>query len=117
MTIRSNPPGALVEVDGKRIGLTPVSMDFTYYGTHEIALSAPGFETLKINQPVVPPLGQRFPLDFASNHFIGKHVTDRHDFTYNLVRSSEPIDEEFHLIDRAKNFRSQAQIGAPIEAE
>ena len=115
MTIRSNPPGALVEVDGKRIGLTPVSMDFTYYGTHEIALSAPGFETLKVNQPVPAPLGQRYPIDFFTNHFIGRHVTDRYDFSYNLVRRSEPIDEGINLIDRGQNFRSQAQIGGSVQ--
>ncbi|MEW4489695.1 PEGA domain-containing protein [Thalassoglobus sp. JC818] len=111
MTIRSNPPGALVEVDGKRIGLTPVSMDFDYYGTHEISLSAPGYETMRVHQPVEAPLGQRIPIDFFTNHFLFGHVTDRHDFTYNLARRREPIDEELNLIDRGRNFRSQAQIG------
>ncbi|MEI6037860.1 MAG: PEGA domain-containing protein, partial [Planctomycetota bacterium] len=32
MTIRSNPPGALVYVDDYQIGATPVSTDFIYYG-------------------------------------------------------------------------------------
>ena len=33
MTIRSNPPGALVYVDDYQVGTTPVSTDFGYYGT------------------------------------------------------------------------------------
>ncbi|MCA8997190.1 MAG: PEGA domain-containing protein [Planctomycetaceae bacterium] len=112
MTVRSDPPGALVEVDGKRIGVTPVAMDFTYYGTREITLSKPGYETLSIYQPVRAPLYQKFPLDFFSNHFLPYHVTDRHDFTYKLARQARPIDEESNLIQRGRNFRSQAQVGS-----
>lgn len=111
MTIRTDPPGALVEVDGERLGLSPVSMDFTYYGTHEITLSAPGFETLKVQQPVARPIYQRIPIDFVSNHFLGTHVTDRHEFSYRLRPRVEPINEESNLIDRGQNFRSQSQVG------
>lgn len=111
MTIRSDPPGALVEVDGERLGLTPVSMDFTYYGTREITLSMPGYETLTVQQPVPIPFYQRFPIDFVSNHFLPGRITDRHDFTYKLARRQLPIDEETNLINRGRNFRSQSQIG------
>jgi|SaaInlStandDraft_1057018.scaffolds.fasta_scaffold05352_6 hypothetical protein len=111
MTIRSNPSGALVEIDGERIGLTPVSMDFTYYGTREFTISAPGYESLTVLQPVPAPPGQRFPLDFFTNHFMPRKVTDRHDFTYNLMRRNAPIDEESDLINRARDFRSQAEVG------
>jgi hypothetical protein len=102
----------LVEVDGERIGLTPVSTDFTYYGTREIRLSHPGYETTTIQQPVRPPFYQVPPLDFFSNHFLPFHVTDRHDFTYSLQPRYEPIDEEQNLINRARNIRSQAEVGS-----
>lgn len=112
LTIRSDPPGALVEVDGKRIGVTPVSMDFTYYGTREFTLSAPGYETLTVQQPIPTPYYQIFPVDFVSNHFLPFRVTDRHDFTYSLQRRRVRVDDESELINRGRNFRSQAQIGA-----
>jgi hypothetical protein len=111
MTIRSDPPGALVEVDGQRIGLTPVAMDFTYYGTREITLSMPGYETLTVQQPVPRPFYQQVPFDFISNHFLPHRVTDRHDFSYKLARRQVPIDEESNLINRGRNFRSQVQTG------
>ena len=114
MTIRSVPAGALVEVDGERIGLTPVSMDFTYYGTHEVTLSAPGYETLSVMQPVNAPPGQKFPVDFFTNHFMPRKVTDRHDFTYNLIRRRTPINAADGLMNRARNFRSKAEIGSPV---
>ncbi|WP_437188170.1 PEGA domain-containing protein [Planctomicrobium sp. SH668] len=113
MTVRTIPSGALVEVDGKRLGTSPVSTDFTYYGTHEFTISAPGYETLTVQQKVTPPLHQRIPLDFISNHFLPFRVTDRHDFTYQLQPRATPIDEEQTLIDRGRNFRSQAEIGRP----
>ena len=48
MTIRSNPPGALVYVDDYELGTTPVSHDFVYYGTRNIKLVKDGYETLTV---------------------------------------------------------------------
>jgi hypothetical protein len=111
MTIRSNPPDAIVEVDGQQLGLTPLSLDFTFYGTREIKLSKPGYETLTIQQPVARPWGQSVPLDFFTMHFLGGHATDRHDFAYNLQPKQVPINEEIELINRGQHLRSQSQIG------
>ena len=55
MTIRSDPPGALVYVDGYEIGITPVITPFTYYGQRKIRLVKDGYETLTVIQPVPPP--------------------------------------------------------------
>ena len=65
MTIRSNPPGALVYVDNHEIGVTPVSTSFLYYGTREIRLVKDGYETLTVLQPMLPPWYQIPPLDFS----------------------------------------------------
>lgn len=113
MTIRSNPPGALVEVDGERLGVTPLSQDFTYYGTHQIKLSAPGYNTLTVQQPVRTPWYQHFPIDFISNHFSPYQIHDRHEFMYSLQPDIPAIDEEQQLIDRAGNFRSRSHLTAP----
>jgi hypothetical protein len=55
MTIRSDPPGALVYVDDYEIGNTPVSTDFVYYGTRKIRLVKDGYETLTVRQPFPVP--------------------------------------------------------------
>src|SRR4026207_657261 len=55
LNVNSNPQGALVYVDNQQIGSTPCSVDFTYYGTREIRLIKPGFETLTVNQPIPAP--------------------------------------------------------------
>jgi hypothetical protein len=111
MTIRTDPPGALVEVNGERLGLTPQSLDFTYYGTREITLSAPGYETLTVSQPVPPPWYQVFPFEFVADNLLPFRVTNRHEFAYQLRQKDPRLDEEDQLLNRAHGFRSQSQFG------
>lgn len=109
LTVRSNPPGALVELDGERIGFTPVSVDFTYYATRELRLSKVGYETLTVEQPLRPPWYQVPPLDFVSDNFLLHQVTDRHDVTYSLQR--QRANTTVPLIDRANTVRAGEQGG------
>src|SRR3989337_2370753 len=76
LAVRSNPPGALVFVDNQQIGTTPCSADFTYYGTREIRLVKPGYETLTVNQPIPTPWYQIPPLDFFSENLVPTQVQD-----------------------------------------
>jgi len=108
MTVRSDPPGALVMVDGEEVGYTPCSIPFTYYGTREITLVKPGYETLTTMQPVPAPWYQRFPLDFFSDNLTPYKITDRHDFTYQM-RAQEIVPTN-ELYDRAKSLRSESQV-------
>ena len=109
VTIRSNPPGALVEVDGERLGFTPVSFDFTYYATREITLSKVGYETLRVKQPIRPPWYQVPPLDLVSDNLLPFKVTNRHDFAYVLKR--QQVESSPLLLQRASNIRSRVQAG------
>jgi hypothetical protein len=110
LTVVSDPPGALVEIDGRRLGVTPVSMDFTYYGTRNITLSKPGFQTLTVEQPQPTPWYQIFPFEFFSDNFALTHLTDRHVFNYRLVPSSPQSEDPGTLIERGRNFRSLSQL-------
>jgi hypothetical protein len=69
MTVRSDPPGALVMVDGEEVGYTPCSVPFVYYGTREITLVKPGYQTLTTMQKVQTPWYQYFPLEFFTDNF------------------------------------------------
>lgn len=109
VTIRSNPPGALVEVDGERLGFTPVSFDFDYYATREITLSKVGYETLTVKQPFKAPWYQIPPLDAVSDNLLPYRVTNRHDFAYTLTR--QRVESTPQLIERASNIRSRVQSG------
>jgi len=109
LTIRSNPPGALVMVDGDEIGYTPVSTDFTYYGTREIKLIKPGFETLTTQQKIDAPFYQWVPLDFISDNLLLHKVKDKHDFTFQM--HPQDVVPTQHLLDRANSTRSESQTG------
>lgn len=106
MTIQSTPPGALVMLDGQEIGYTPVSTDFTYYGTREVKLIKDGYETLTIDQHVSTPWYQQFPLDFFSDNLQGTKQTDRRYYTYLLQPKTQVRSP--NLIDRANGLRSES---------
>jgi len=94
MTIRSNPPGALVYVDDYQIGTTPVSHDFVYYGTRKIRLVKDGFETLTVRQPFPIPWYEIFPLDFVSENLVPWEIRDERvvDLAMEPAASTPPED-------------------------
>ena len=52
MMVYSDPPGALVLLEGQEVGYTPVAVDFLYYGTRELTLIKDGYETKTVLQKV-----------------------------------------------------------------
>ena len=103
LNVRSNPPGALVYVDNQQIGTTPCSVDFTYYGTREIRLVKPGFETLTLNQPIPAPWYQIPPLDFFSENLVPTKIRDNRTVVYDLA--PQVIVPREQLVDRANQLR------------
>ena len=111
LTVRTNPPGAIVEVNGRRIGTSPASMDFTYYGTYEIRMSRPGFETLVVKQPVAPPWYQVPPADLISDNLSPVQITNRHEFQYALTPLPPAAFDDHQLQERAQDFRNRSRTG------
>lgn len=106
LNVRSNPPGALVYVDNQQIGTTPCSVDFTYYGTREIRLVKPGFETLTVNQPIPTPWYEIPPLDFVSENLVPNQIRDNRTVTYDLAPQLVVPNEQ--LLGRANQLRLDA---------
>lgn len=108
LIVESQPPGALVLLEGREIGYTPVAVDFTYYGTREITLVKEGYETLTVMQPISAPWYQHPPLDFISDNFLFHHRTDRYCFTYQMQPTRIVPTQE--LLDRAEGLRGEAHV-------
>ena len=106
LNVRSNPPGALVYVDNQQIGTTPCSVDFIYYGTREIRLIKPGYETLTVNQPIPAPWYQIPPIDFVSENLVWTKIRDNRTVTYELAPQLVVPTEQ--LVDRANQLRQDA---------
>lgn len=84
INILSDPPGANVWLDGEKIGQTPVSIPFSFYGTREITLSKEGYHLLSNMESIPIPLYQYFPLDFISEFLIPATLVNEHNFSYTL---------------------------------
>jgi len=112
MTIRSNPPGALVYVDDYQIGTTPVSTDFVYYGTRKIRLIKDGYETLTVRQPFPMPWYQVFPLDFVTETIWPGEIRDERVVDLALVPAGQVPAED--VVGRAELARRSAGSGPPV---
>lgn len=108
MVIRSEPPGALVLLEGEEVGYTPVGVDFNHYGTREITLIKDGYETVTAMQKVRSPWYQKIPLDFVSDNFSPVKINDRLDYTFTLNKQELVSNDQ--LLQRARGLRSQSQV-------
>jgi hypothetical protein len=106
MTIRSNPPGALVYVDDYQIGTTPVSTDFIYYGTRKIRLVKDGYETLTVRQPFPIPWYEIFPLDFVTENLWPWEIRDER--IVDLAMSNTVAIPPESVVARAEQARLAA---------
>src|SRR5213082_203874 len=78
--IESDPPGALVLVNGQPLGTTPVDGHFVYYGNYAFTLIKDGYETLHVDQRINSPWYQYPPLDFASENIYPGKLEDVRQF-------------------------------------
>ncbi len=123
MTINSNPQGAMVYVDGHQIGKTPVSTDFTYYGTRNIRLELENHQTLNVKQKITPPWYQFPPFEFFAETCTPADIKDDRIWTYDLQQKTASSDEQ--VLERAKNFsyegsrsvNEDGSLGAPITSQ
>lgn len=107
LTVRSNPPGALVFIDGQEIGRTPVATPFTYYGTRNFRLVKDGFETFSVNQRFPAPWYQVPPLDFVSENLVPHELRDERVVSFDLVpKANVSMDE---VLIHAEQLRNQVR--------
>lgn len=111
LTIRSDPPNALVVADGQELGHTPVSTSFTYYGERQFTLIKDGYETKTINQTISTPWYQIFPLDFVSEVLWPFRIRDERNYVYHLDPKVMVSGDE--LLQRAENVRLDGQNPPP----
>lgn len=108
LTIRSNPPGALVYIGNLEIGKTPCSTSYLWYGVREIKLIKDGYETLTVHQWIGPPWYQIPPIDFVSENFYPYELRDERTLEFQLIpRRVAPNDQ---LLSRAESLRQSNRL-------
>lgn len=64
ISIETDPPGALVWVNDRQAGRTPVSVAFTHEGTYDLRIEKEGYEPLVTPATTDGPIWDTVPLDF-----------------------------------------------------
>jgi hypothetical protein len=113
LTVTTDPPGALVYLNGVEAGRSPLQRDFIYYGTYDVALRKEGYETLKTRGEVIAPWWQWVPIDFFAE-FLPLH--DRRTLTYTLHPSSAAAIDPQKLLARAEVMGTKLESSAHTRA-
>ena len=116
--IESEPPGALVLMNGQPLGTTPVDGYFTYYGTYDYTLIKDGFQTTQVTQRISMPWYQLPGIDFATENLYPGKVEDVRRFRYCLqplvqVRTDELLQQAEQLRDKGRAVGAESPAPQP----
>jgi hypothetical protein len=115
LTITSDPPGAMVTLNDQEIGRTPVTRDFTWYGTYDVELREDGYQTLKTTGKVWAPWWQVPPIDLLAE-LSPLPTHDHHELNYALVPQPEQEPNPLGMLVRAERLRRRlegSEVGRP----
>jgi hypothetical protein len=107
LTIKTNPEGALVELNDEEIGLSPVTVNFNWYGDYCVRITKEGYETLDINRELKSPWYDAFPFDFFAQILNPNRIIDSYEWTFDLAPKRQMSREE--LIQNAQEMQKQLQ--------
>ena len=111
ISIVTEPPGALVWLNDREVGRTPIEVEFLYYGTYDVRIVKDGYEPLITFGRADAPLWDMVGIDLAAE-LLPLELHSRIEWIYQL----EPaMFDEPGLIQRARDLR--AQVDAQIVAE
>ncbi|MGQ0552390.1 MAG: PEGA domain-containing protein [Planctomycetota bacterium] len=88
--LRSDPPGAVAYLDGERVGVTPLELDFLSYGTRRVELLLPDHARHVELITLERPWWQWVPFDIVTELLLPWNIHSEHSFDIRL----RLIDEE-----------------------
>ena len=118
ITVKTNPSNALVYVDDKLIGESPVSMPFTFYGTRKIMIErkdedgALTHERTIVFEKIKAPVYEIFPIDFFSELVWPFKIKDDQVLSYNLVEL-DPLsikERQAKMLKNAEELRQKVNV-------
>ncbi|MBI4341217.1 MAG: PEGA domain-containing protein [Candidatus Omnitrophica bacterium] len=89
LTIRTDPPGALIYVNDQLKGPSPLTYDFEWYGWHRVMIRKEGYQRLDDRKMLRAPIWMWIPCDLAME-LLPFPVKDRRTWSYALVPQQEP---------------------------
>ncbi len=107
VTINTEPKGAIVWLNDKEVGRTPVTVPFKWYGDYDVIIRKEGYETLKTHRKLVRPWYEYIPFDLFAEVFTPAVIHDDHFWEFELEQG-QPVAEK-ELLERAMEFRNAEQ--------
>ncbi|HIF34993.1 MAG TPA: PEGA domain-containing protein [Planctomycetes bacterium] len=118
LTVRTNVPGAQVAIDNREIGVTPVSVPFTYYGGRNFVVTKAGCQTVRAQRDFGIPWYEFPVIDFFVENLWPYEIRDDRVVYFELI-PSQPTDAR-QLVSRGEDLRNQASagqvIGLPVDS-
>jgi hypothetical protein len=103
ITISTEPPGAMVWLNDREVGRSPVDVDFDFYGTYDVRLEREGYEPQMTSGDARAPWWDNAGLDLVAA-VLPFDFHSRVQWHYAL----EPIDNDPEaLTQRARSLRSR----------
>ncbi|MBP5623132.1 MAG: PEGA domain-containing protein [Thermoguttaceae bacterium] len=106
LTITSEPSGALVYLNDKEIGRTPISQNFVHSGTYKIRCCKEGFVMEETYYKAGTPWYLYPGFDFISENFVPGEIRDEQHCHVTLTPKREITPEE--IKDSAVKLRDEA---------
>jgi len=106
LTITSEPSGALVYLNDKEIGRTPISQNFVHSGTYKIRCFKEGFVMEETYYKAGTPWYLYPGIDFFSENFVPGEIRDEQHCHVVLTPKREITPEE--IKDSAVKLREEA---------
>jgi hypothetical protein len=110
LSIRTDPPGAKVSMDDRRVGASPVDVPFIWYGQRRMAIEMPGYQGVQEIVVLDPPWWQYLGLDFVTDVLLPFTLTDRREVTYVLERAEASPQELEEVKQRARELRERSGL-------
>ena len=107
LTINTTPQGALVSLNDEEIGVSPVKVNFNWYGDYCVRISKEGYETLNTHRKLKGPWYDKFPFDFFAQIVNPNRIVDSYEWTFELSPRRQISRDE--LIQNAQELKKQMQ--------
>ena len=107
LTINTTPQGALVSLNDEEIGVSPVKVNFNWYGDYCVRISKEGYETLNTHRKLKGPWYDKFPFDFFAQIVNPNRIVDSYEWMFELSPRRQISRDE--LIQNARELKKQLQ--------
>ncbi len=113
LTINTVPSGALVSLNDEEIGVSPVTVNFNWYGDYRIQIIKEGYDIFNTHRELKAPLHDTMPFDLFFGVLWPGKIVDSYEWSFELQPYVEP-NREALIQDALKLQQRAAEPPAPL---